>query len=257
MAAIDIGDPLPNLAVLVEDPPGTPVDVGAMALTITLPDGTTASVTPSRTDVGTWEAEYVATMGGLHVCRWVATGANACVKVQYRSVGDPVDIDEVRVGLKVGGTASDDILYQLIAAAVNEVERKSGRALRKRSVTDIRAGGKYAVALSQVPVASVTSVTEDGTALAASDYELQPRTGLLYRGSASSPGMWSGGPTGVRVTYVVDADAVPANLRQAALELTRALAGRYRGSSGQPSAGDVADAYELVRQLVGPRIPRF
>ena len=52
MATIDIGDPLPNLAVLVENPPGTPVNVGTMTLTITLPDLTTATPAVSNPSTG-------------------------------------------------------------------------------------------------------------------------------------------------------------------------------------------------------------
>lgn len=257
MAAIDIGDPLPNLSVRVENPPGTPVDVGAMTLTMTLPDGTTTPVTPTRTDVGTWSATYIATMAGLHVATWVATGANASVKVQYRSVGDPVDISDVRSSLKVAGVTSDDVLYLCIAAAVDALELRTGRTLRTRTVVDVKPGGKYAVPLSSVPVQSVTSVVDNGVTLAPSDYTLNGRTGLLYRGSGSGSQVFAGGPAGVVVTYVAGPAVVDSNDRLAVVEMTRFLVSRFRGSSGQPSAGDVADAFEVVRQLVGPRMPRF
>lgn len=253
MATIDIGDPLPNLAVLVENPPGTPVNVGAMVLTITLPDGTTTSPAVTNPSTGNYASTYVAVMGGLHRARWVGTGANACVLEQWRSVGDPVDIAELRTALKIAGTTTDDQLYQWAAAATEWVEREAGGiALRPRTVVDVRAGGKYAVALSRRPVKSVTTVTENGTTLTAADYEVNPVTGLLYRGTARSGSSWADGATAVRATYVVDADLVEARYRLAIVEYVRYLAAGYRGSSGQPAAGgSPLEALERARELIG------
>lgn len=258
MATIDIGDPLPNVAVQVENPVGTPADVGAMTLTITLPDGTTTSPAVTRTGVGAWTttAPYLATMGGLHRLRWVATGTNACVLEQWRSVGDPVDIAELRTSLKIVGTTSDDLLYRWAAAATEWCERESGRALRAQTVVDVKAGGKYAVPLSRRPVKSITSVQENGTTLTASDYEVHPSTGLLYRGTARSGSSWAVGATAVRVTYVVDTDLVEARFPLAVTEYVRYLAAGYRGSSGQPAAGgSPQEALERARELIGARVP--
>jgi len=255
VATIDIGDPLPNLAVLVENPPGTPVNVGTMTLTITLPDLTTATPAVSNPSTGnyTTTAPYLAPMGGLYRARWVGTGANACVLEQWRSVGDPVDVAELRTALKIAGTTTDDLLYQWSAAATEWCEREAGGiALRPRTVVDVRAGGKYAVALSRRPVKSVTAVTENGTTLTAADYEVNPQTGLLYRGTARSGSTWAEGPTAVRATYVVDADLVEARFRLAIVEYVRYLAAGYRGSSGQPAAGgSPLEALERARELIG------
>lgn len=249
MAAIDIGDPLPNLAVLVENPPGTPVNVGTMTLTITLPDGTTTSPAVTNPSTGSYVATYAAVQGGLHRCRWVATGANACVLEQWRSVGDPVDIAELRTSLKIPTTASDDLLWQWVAAATDWAEERSGLAMRAGTVVDRKPGGKYAVALSRTPVKSITSVSVNGTAAAASDYEVDPTTGLLYRGTQRAPMRWADG--WVSVTYVPQTDLVPARLRQGIVEYVRYLSANMRGSSGQPQAGATrADALEAAEKLV-------
>lgn len=255
MAAIDIGDPLPNLAVLVENPPGTPVNVGTMTLTITLPDGTTTTpVVVAPTTTGNYASTYVAAQGGLHRPRWVGTGANACVLEQYRSVGDPVDIAELRTSLKILGTASDDLLWQWVAAATDWAQDRSGRALRTGTVVDRRRGGKYAVPLSRTPVKAITSVSVNGTLAAATDYEVDPGTGLLYRGTMRSGSVWPDG--WVEVTYTTATDLVPARFRQGITEYVRYLAAQYRGSSSQPAAGgnplDALDAAEkLIRRGVG------
>jgi uncharacterized phiE125 gp8 family phage protein len=259
--AIDIGDPLPNLAVRVENPPGTLVDVGTMVLTVTAPSGTATVVPNTRTALGLYSATapHFATEGGLYRARWVATGANACVKEQLYSVGDPVDIDDVRKAVKVSGTATDDVLYACIAAATAYVERESGRALRQRTLTDVRAGGKYAVALSQVPVGTVLAVSENGSALVPADYTVNPQTGLLYRGSGRGGATWAAGPTAVVVQYTTSSAPVPDNLRQAIVEGIRHLVGRFRGSTGQPAAGPIPtdDMPAIVDTLIGARIPRF
>lgn len=253
MAAIDIGDPWPNLSVEVENPPGTAVDVGAMVLTITLPDGTPATPAVQRTGVGAWSVvtPYLFTLGGLHRARWVATGANACVLEQYRSVGDPVDIAELRTALKIAGTTSDDLLWQWVAAAVDWAQDRSGRALRATTLTERKSGGKYAVALARTPVKAVTLVQENGTTVPSTEYEVDPSTGLLYAGTMRNPGVWDAG--WVSVTYTTDVDLVPARYRDGIVEFVRYRAANHRGSSGQPAAGAVADDALRAAEKLVPR----
>lgn len=251
MAAIDVGDPLPNVAVRVENPPGTPVNVGAMAVTVFLPDGTSTVLTAVNPSTGNYvlSVPYIATMGGLHRIRWVATGSNACVKEQYRSVGDPVDIDDVRAELRITGTAGDDLLYRHIAAATDRVESWTGRALRAQTITAVMEGGKYAVALPRTPVASVVSVTVNGTAVSSDTWTLNARTGILHRGAIGSGAYWPRGT--VQVTYTTSA-AVADRYRQAVIEYVRYLLAGQRGSTGQPSAGASAEeALARSRQLAG------
>lgn len=269
MPSIDVGDPLPNLAVTVENPPGTPVAVGAMALTITLPDGSTASpaVTSPSTGTYTTAAPYIATLYGTYLARWVATGANACVKERTYSVGDPVDLDDLRDHVKVRQSEADDLLLEFLAAATERVEVVSGRALRRCTLVETRPGGKYAVALSQLPVQSVTAVTENGTALSTTpgvDWTLDGRTGLLYRGSVPGMGTWYPGPLAVGVTYVCGPTIVEARFRQAIVEQARHIVEQYRAASGAPTAGgDSAfdprrvSVARRVAELCGARVPRF
>lgn len=261
MPTIDVGDPLPDLAVLVENPPGTPVNVGTMVLTVTDPSGGATIVPTSNPGTGQYRATnpVYATEGGTWLARWVATGANACVKERTYAVGDPVDIDEVRAALKIPQTtATDDVLYGRIAAATELVERLSGRALRRRTVLDERDGGRYAVALTQVPVDAIVSVTEDGVALTSDDWTLKRSTGLLYRSTPTSGATWAAGAGNVAVRYTVASGPVPDRLRDAIIEGTRMLIAGYRGSSGQPAAGStMADVQARLEMLVGAKLPRF
>lgn len=170
--------------------------------------------------------------------------------------GDPVTVEEIRSELKITLTTTDDLLARLISAATDEVERMTGRALRPRTVTDVRPGGKYAVGLSQIPVEAVASVTENGTALTPADWTLSPTSGLLYRGSGQGS-TWADGPVAVVVTYSTTTATIAPSHRQAIVEIVRELVGRYRGSSGQPSAGELTDAARVARSLVGAGLPRF
>lgn len=261
MPTIDVGDPLPDLAVRVENPPGTPVNVGVMTLTVTDPAGVPTVVANTNTGPGLYRSTnpVYATDGGVWVARWVGTGANACVKERTYSVGDPVDIDEVRDALKIAQTvATDTVLYRRVAAATSMVERLSGRALRRRTVLDERDGGRYAVALTQVPVDAVLSVTEDGVALTSDAWTLKRSTGLLYRNTPTSGAVWARGAGNVAIRYTVAAGPIPDHLYDAIVEATRLLIAGYRGSSGQPAAGAaLQDIERRVELLVGAKLPRF
>ena len=76
MSTYDLGDPV-ALSVTVRDAAGALANAGAMTLTVTLPDGTTATPTISNPSTGTYTATYVPAVVGRFVARWVSTGANA------------------------------------------------------------------------------------------------------------------------------------------------------------------------------------
>jgi hypothetical protein len=75
---IDLGDPLPIQAIEVRDSAGALANSGIMTLTVTLPDGTTAS--PGFTNAVTGRyvpGAYLTVQSGTHRARWVGTGVNA------------------------------------------------------------------------------------------------------------------------------------------------------------------------------------
>jgi hypothetical protein len=75
--------------------------------------------------------------------------------------------------------------------------------------------------LRQPPVLSVSSVSENGTAVSASGYTLRADLGLLQRGAATSPSTWAFGT--VDVTYVAGYANPPQVAVQAVLETLRHL----------------------------------
>lgn len=77
--------------------------------------------------------------------------------------------------------------------------------------------------LSRGPVVEITSLTEDGAELSASDYELDGRT--VYRIVASHRHFWSFRPhfaaSAIVVHYDAGYDTVPADLKFAALKMVK------------------------------------
>lgn len=100
-------------------------------------------------------------------------------------------------------TVPDADLAALIADASGAIASFCGRVFAREGVTEtFRRTGRWAppaLALTRRPVASIASVTEDGTALSAGDYELSAADGMLYRLSADARTCWTG--TKIVVAY--------------------------------------------------------
>jgi len=106
---------------------------------------------------------------------------------------------------------------------------------RRRTITATFDGGARFLRL-RAPIASVTSVVEDGTTLAAGAWTISARQGWLYRGDTASGDRWAAGTQNVVVTYVAGpADGVvPANIRQGVRLLTQHLWDSQRGGAVLP-----------------------
>ena len=132
----DVGDTLRFSARLYDAPGGALVNATAVALTILLPDGTTAGgvavVNPPAT-VGTYFYDYVCGLPGRHVGRWTFTlagGRSETYVERFDVAGVPTAawpplLAELRDDL---GLAADDVrddarLQIVLDAAVAVVER--------------------------------------------------------------------------------------------------------------------------------------
>lgn len=71
--------------------------------------------------------------------------------------------------------------------------------------------------LARRPVTAIASVTEDGVALTATDYELDAGAGILYRLSDDFRSWWSASK--IVIAYTAGWSTVPDNLRNAAMKL--------------------------------------
>jgi hypothetical protein len=263
---IDVGDVKP-LTVEVLDVDGNLANAGTAVVTVTLPDGTAATPTVFNPTTGRYEADYATTQAGRHVARWAFTGANfgaepEIFNVAPAEIGDLVGLDEVKRKLNITGTTHDDDLRHYIGVASQVAEDKCG-AIARRTVVETYSGGRAQLALRQHPVVSVTSITQGGTPLAATAYELADAgAGVL----AATSGVL--GSATLTVTYVVGRPVIPGPILEGVLELVRHLWATRRGPAAPNRLGPLDDptpdpltasgAYLLpwrVEQLWAPYVP--
>lgn len=112
-------------------------------------------------------------------------------------------------------TASDALLQFLIASVSRRIQDYLGRQLVKRTVVDelhSPSGRSDTILLREYPVEQVLAVRLDGTALAASEYDLDAPAGRLRY----TRGAWPAGPLRVSVDYVGGYDPVPEAVQLAA-----------------------------------------
>lgn len=241
----DLGETV-RLAASVRDADGDLSNASAVTLTITLPDGTTTSpsVTNPPSATGQYTVDYVPTQAGRHSWRLVATTPNDA----YTDVFDVreaasraiVSLADAKRHLNIAATntAHDDELREHIETTTDVIEDIIGPVVR-RTVTETFSGrGTPALVLSHVPVISITSVTEDGTAVDASGYSLGD-DGVLKRVVGYQQMGWRYGTNNITVVYVPGRVVVRSAIREASLELLRVnfrpqLGGNYSPFSGGP-----------------------
>ena len=91
-------------------------------------------------------------------------------------------VAEIKPWLRFAPTdVADDVLLEAWMDAVTEqIEADTNRIYVSRSITETRSGdGGTRLELRRYPVTAVTSVTLDGTAIAAADYALDAEGGIL------------------------------------------------------------------------------
>ncbi len=249
-----------RLSTSVVDLSGAAANVSTMTLTVTLPDGTTSVVSPVTVSAttGSYTYDFTPSQSGRHAVRWTGTGSVLWAFTDVFDVRDYADLPVVgltdaKAHLGITSTASDDELRRFLDAATDMCESYAGRSLRRRTVTaETHDGGSESVLLCWTPVISVTSVTDDGTAVA--DYVLESDSGVLWRDELTGT-PWTTGRRVVSVTYVAGYAAPPADVQQAVLEALRHLWTTQRGAMGgrNPFAGDEyaqGTGWSLPRRVV-------
>lgn len=243
----DIGDTVP-LAVEVYDADGDLTNAGSITLTITLPDGTTTSpsITNPPAETGIYTHSYVPAMAGRYHVRWTATTPSAgftdTFDVRAGSVGI-ISLKQGRDHLKIpaADTSLDEELRLLIEGVSGVVESYVGIVAR-RSFTETRSGGRPGIALRNTPVLSITSVTENGTAVDASGYTYAD--GILTRLAGSyTAGCWLAGVNNIVIVTVAGRSQVGAHLLLAVQQLLRInakplLAGVFSSTDPGPGEGE-------------------
>lgn len=266
--AYDLGD-VATLAVQIKDSTGTLANAGALAATITLPDGTTTTPTVSNPSTGNYQISYVTTQLGRHGIRWVATGANAGAFTDVFEVSDPafwpiVSLADMKTHLNITSTTDDEELRFMISVATNIAENYCNRALTRQTVVETRDGGGTSIILFQPPVLSISSIVENTTTLAASDYTTDLASGIVYRGSQIARLPFFPGRQNITVTYVAGYTNPPPMAQHTVKEIVRWLWQTSQqgprpgfGQSGQEITSFGSDALPtwLLRPLDTLKLP--
>ncbi|MHB9862186.1 hypothetical protein [Streptomyces sp. YIM S03343] len=232
------------------DPGGTLATAASAAVTVTLPDGTTASPAAVETTTpGRYRADYVTTVAGRHTVRWVWTSpAHAYTDMfDVREAASPaiMSLADGRKHLKKTDTSDDDEIRNWIGACTRAVEMFVGPVVVRTVTERVRFTSARTVALTLVPCLSLVSVTSrrpGGPSYTVGDLDLDPDTGLV---EAVSGGLLYGP---LDITYRVGRLIVGDNIQAAAKIILQHL-WRTRQGPGRPQRG--VDDYDVTEPLPG------
>lgn len=250
--AFDLGSVVP-LGTAVTDAAGAPANAGSMALTITLPDRTTVTVSPvAPTSTGVYAYDYPTVQAGRHSVRWVATGVNAGAYTDAFDVREAVpptilSLREAKQHLKKSLTddRDDDEIRDWNEACTRAVERFVGPVTIRTVTQDVQFKSARSLALALTPAIELTSATAlvtGGTSYDVDDLHLDGATGIVTR----TDGGVLFGP--LRFVYVVGRTAVTANIRGAARIILQHL-WRTRQGPGRPQRG--VDDFDVTEPIPG------
>lgn len=260
---VDLGDTVRLMAPCV-DPAGEPANAATVTLTITLPDGTTASPTVANppATTGTYTHDYVPAADGRHLVRWVFTDpADAYTDLIDVRPADPLllmSLADAKEQLNISSTRHDAELRSFIEAVTEIVERFVGSIARRVRVERHSGGG--VIVVDHPPILSVTSVEAvlDGAVDEdVDDLAVAQQLGIISR----IDGAAIAGP--VDVTYVAGRTSVAAHHRQAGAIILQHLWDTQRGTMGGPRIAGMdtpmpGSTYSIPRRaldLLGQPLP--
>ncbi len=236
----DLGDVV-GLAVNVTDAAGALANATAVVLTITLPDGSTATPSVTNSATGVYVATYTPAAVGRYGVRWVATGTNASTFNDAFTVATGaglISLDEAKAFLNITSTTNDEELREFIRAATVAAEKYAQRKLVREAFTETHDGGGTLVVLRHPRATSVTSVSVGGSALSASDYRLKFHGGAVERHNGTTAVPFSRGIDNVSVVYVAGVTGDDLTLAiHAVKQMLKHLWATQRGAK-RPNTGD-------------------
>lgn len=193
MTTVDVGD-VHTVAVTVRDDAGDPVDAGQVAATVTFPDSTQTSIPVLRTAVGRYQVGVRATVPGLHMVSFRASGLHESAVDDVFTARDPdhvrpLSLRQVKSWLGMETHTWDDALESLIDEVCDAGELYTGRVFgRRRVVVERQGDGLQYLTLPAQPALSVVSVAVDGETV--TDWTLSADAAVIHR-----PSGWSGAVT--------------------------------------------------------------
>ena len=234
---------LARIKLDVYDVDGALADSTAVSATLTKPDGTTADQDIVRESLGVYYFDYTIEMPGRHTVYWLTAGFNTGATTDAfdaQSAVPVATVAELKRHLNIDEYQDDTELLMFLDYATAMIEARVGRLTTRTVTTTVSGDGSSELALDEWPIASVTSVTENGATLPATAYGIHQRYSntLVRRFGTYYQGNWWQGFSNIVVTYVAGWTDVPPNYRLAVLELTRHLWQTQRGAMNRPRSGD-------------------
>ncbi len=239
-----------RLTAECRSPGGTLVTAATAVVTVTLPDGTTATPAVSETDTGNYRADYVTTHPGRHTVRWVFTGpAHAytdIVDVREAALTWVFSLADAKNHLKlINDTSQDEAVRRWIGATTKCVEWFVGPVAPRTVTEDHNMRQAEALVLRKLPALELTTVAavlDGGTSYDVDDLDLNGDDGIVRRKS----GGCLYGP--LRVTYRAGRLVVDENISTAA-ELILQHLWRTRLGPGRPQRG--GDDFDVTEPIPG------
>jgi hypothetical protein len=177
-----------RLTAECRDPGGELATAATAVLTVTLPDGTTASPAVTEESTGNYQADYVTTVPGRHTVRWEWTGPAAA----YTDVLDVLEaappailsLADAKQHLNLRTTADDAEVRYWNNVTTRVVEFYTGPIVPRSITEEHTVRNAAVVVLLNTPVQEVTAVesllTADATYDVA-DLAVDSSTGEVYR----------------------------------------------------------------------------
>lgn len=153
------------LAWTSTDTSGNPFEATSPVLTVTLPDGTTATPTVTHNGSGSYSASYTTTQAGHHLVAWTATAtglADAFAdSFEVQAAADPtiVSLAEAKDILQLTGTTQFDARLQGWNGSATEVIEYMCGPVVQQTVTETLPSRGLETILSKPPVLSLTAWT--------------------------------------------------------------------------------------------------
>lgn len=252
----DLGD-VAYLNWATVDKNGTAADVTTAVVTITLPDGTSATPSVTHGVTGAYSASYTPTQQGRHVLRWVGSGTNPQAYTDEFTVRDlntlpVVSYDSVLAHLNIPSSyGNEEEIRRFMDAAQDLAEGYVGAVLGRRTFTEYYDGNTDIIRLNNPRAISITTVIENGVTLGSADYKLDSTGQRLHRltsasltqSTSSAYGYWATGVNAVQVTYTAGYAITPPAIQQGVLEIIRHLWTTQRGAVNVMSRTGTGDDF--------------
>lgn len=236
----DLGDTVP-LTVEVRDAAGALANAGAMALTVTKPDGTVDSPSPANPSTGIYQVDYAPSTAGPYRVRWVGTGANAAGYTDAFDVRDAnpalmFSLADAKSILNISSTTFDAKIRPFIESTTTTVEYFAGAVVRRSVSERYDISGYFSsLVLRTTPVISVQTIVSimlGGLSYSVTDTDLDGETGILQ----NKNGKAFIGP--LRITYTAGRITMPAGIRDAGRLILKDFWKVQTGPGGLPRVSE-------------------